>query len=90
MAALGQASPHDLLLLSRADRSEAVGLSALRAAFPGSELGAWDLRVQAGAAVQACGQAILKYLGPPPPIELVLPLSDEAWQELDAEGPARG
>jgi small GTP-binding protein len=90
MAALSRAKPHDLLLLSRADRSAATSLNGLREAFPGCDLGAFDLRVQADAAAQACVQAILKYLGSPPPIELALPLSAEAWQELDAERSARG
>ncbi len=90
LAAMADAGTRDLLLLSRSDRPAAGGIGALRAAFPGTDLGAWDLRVQAGAAAQACGQAILEQLGSPPPADLVLPTSDDAWQVLDAERTARG
>ncbi len=90
IAALTQARAQDLLLWSHADRPLASGAPALRAAFPGTDLGAWDLRGQANAAAQACAQLILQQLGPPPPPELVLPISREAWQELDAERLARG
>jgi small GTP-binding protein len=90
MAALAQAQVHDLLLLSRADCPATASVAKLREAFPGRELGAWDLRTQAEDAAQACVQAIVQYLGPPPPVELALPISAEAWQELDAERPARG
>ena len=90
LAALEHAQPQDLLLLSRADCPASGSLAGLAESFPGRELGAWDLRVQADLAAHACVQAILQHLGPPPPIDLVLPLSAEAWQELDAERPARG
>lgn len=90
MNALAQAMPQDLLLLSRADQAIHPSLSGLGKSFPGTELGAWDLRGQADAAAQVCAQAVLQHLGEPPPIELALPLSAEAWQELDAERAARG
>lgn len=90
LRALARAMPQDLLLLSHADQPLHPSLAGLGKSFAGTELGAWDLRTQAAAAAQACAQAILQHLGEPPTIELALPLSSEAWQELDAERAARG
>lgn len=89
LAALESAQAQDILLFSRAELAVAASVASLRQAFPGRTLGAWDLRVEADAAAQACVGAILQQLGDPPPVELALPLSADAWHELEAERPAR-